>query len=526
MEQILDALFDNIVIVIIVLNIVFRLIESVSKGDSVPEELVINPTDVDDDFEDKVVIPNSMDEEQVGSTLSFLDERMIQCKEVIAKLNQPHRKYKVIWRVCAPKMNTLHKELELEFKTLDSDLKSLKAAGYTDFDEENVNLLYSVKTAVKELSDLLDTLIVFYRQLPVPAQIQEAYNLLQHDIKPFVSHRRAGVRELESHIVPLPLSARSIERQIKFYLGRYIKWYFVNYEYLAEPALWPLLGRETPELLKQIAPEWSNEWRRWCGGIRNVMLPSTRRRSLQWRVEDSLNMWGDSLLAIYLMTLRYGPAATEALIEEVMVLYDGDDQRVSLVGAQKGNRNQQTKVPPPAIYLEISLLTLRNNGYLREADVIEQKWRQRVGNELHISLKSGTTIPFPINLVVEEMKGWVHRLRNTPWQSWNDECFDAIAGLTITRGQWGLVENHANQLIAGDHSMVLPDSIRWITLSYAAQISPQHVARVLKAAKTLHFDDQTWGENDELRPQSNTQDDLIAAIVLSDLFASRVVRYR
>lgn len=526
--DIINALFDNIIVVIVVLNLVFRLIEKVSKGDQVPEELIAEGS-TDEAYAENLGLksdPVPMDEEQTLSTLSFLEDRLAECETLIGELSDSLYVYRSVWLVCAPKLIDLHAEFKVELKTLSSDLIRLKQASYKSLDEEKLSLLLTTRTATRDLLETQKTMKQLYHHLPQPSQLQKAYNLFQHDIKPFVSHRRASQKNLDAHVLPLPKSAIAIEDNIKFYLKGKFKWYFTDFECLSEPELWPLTARETPKILSELAPEWDQEWKNWRGGIRRVLLPSTRRRSLQWRVEDSLNMWGDELLSVYLMTLRYGPAAAYALIEEVKSLYDLDDERISLVGAQRGNKNQQSMKPPPAIYMQVSFATLRFNGYLREANIIEQKWFQIVSQELQVAINSGTTIPFPLNLVATEIKNWVKRLRETSWRSWRNERFDAIQGLTITRGQWGGVESHAQQIISGDRSLVLPDQIRWVSLSYAAQLSPQHIPRILKAGNTYHFDDKTWEDLNDKSMQNTESDDLLAALVLSDLFSPRTRGFR
>jgi hypothetical protein len=300
---------------------------------------------------------------------------------------------------------------------------------------------------------------------------------------------------------------------------------FINYEILSEPTLWPLLGQETPYLLKLISPQWPQEWKAWCKDERSVPLPTTHRRSLKWRVEESLNMWGTQLLGIYLMTLRYGPSGAQALIEEQRVNGDLNDKKLVLIGAQKSRRGYQTRLAPLAIQMEVSLCTLRMNGYLREADKISDKWRSMIGHELKIKVDSGKLIPFPLHLVVGKIQEWVQSLHQQTWASWRNERFESLSGLTLSRGQWGQVEMQAQQVISADPNLVFSERTKWVALAHAAQTSPDYVSRVFKAAESLHFDDQLWSDSSSNLVRSNTSehDDLIAAIALADIFSRRPV---
>ena len=108
--DIINALFDNIIVVIVVLNLVFRLIEKVSKGDQVPEELIAEDS-TDEAYAEKLGLnsdPVPMDEEQVLSTLTFLEDRLAECETLIGELSDSLYVYRSVWLVCAPKLIDLH----------------------------------------------------------------------------------------------------------------------------------------------------------------------------------------------------------------------------------------------------------------------------------------------------------------------------------------------------------------------------------------------------------------------------------
>ena len=434
-------------------------------------------------------------------------------------------KYKEVWQVCSPSFLKIEREIYSKVSELQDELKHLKAVVDESLDKRILEDIYAFRSACLEIRNSLQTMKSFYVTLPPFSEMREAFSLLQHDIQPFCTHNYRSEIKPNVEFLVLPMSAYSLHQKLQYLFGHEVRCVFINYEILSEPTLWPLLGQETPYLLKSISPQWPQEWKEWCKGERSVPLPKTHRRSLKWRVEESLNMWGTQLLGIYLMTLRYGPSGPQALIEEQRVNGDLNDEKLVLIGAQKSRRGYQTRLAPLAIQMEVSLCTLRMNGYLREADKISEKWRSMIGHELKIMVDTGKQIPFPLRLVVGKIQEWVQSLHQQTWASWRNERFESLSGLTLSRGQWGQVEMQAQQVISADPNLVFSERTKWVALAHAAQTSPEFVARVFKAAESLHFDDQLWSDSSSnlVRSSNSERDDLIAAIALADLFSRRPV---
>lgn len=475
------------------------------------------------DYENNEVI-QTFRSNQAQADLSRGTLAVSDSEDLLTDLLPNAAKYGEIWSVCAPKFFDLEQKLYAKVKELDRESDTLLAAFNESLDTKTLEEIHSFRIAALELRNSLQVMNKLYQSLPNPTEMREAFSLMQHDILPFCSHIYRSEIRPNLEFLPLPLKAASLNQDLSYLFGNEILWHFVNYEILADPTLWPLLGRETPYLMSLLSPTWSEEWKEWCHGERSVPLPKTHRHSLRWRVEESLNMWGTQLLGIYLMTLRYGPTGTQALIEELRSHGDLNDKSLILVGAQRKRRGFQTRFAPLAIQMEVSLSTLRLNGYLREADQIEDKWRAIIGHDLKIIVNTGKTIPFPLHLVVGKIQAWVENLHQHTWFSWRDERFESLSGLTLSRGQWGQVEHQAQQVVSADPNLVLSDKTKWVALAYAAQNSPAHMSRVYKAAESLHFDDQLWAKDGAQRRGQSTsseREDLIAALALADLFSRR-----
>ncbi|MAD60909.1 MAG: hypothetical protein CMH49_05275, partial [Myxococcales bacterium] len=461
---------------------------------------------------------------QAQADLTRGSNALIDAEHILKDLLKFPKEYDDFFSVCAPNFLKIRRKLYAKVKEQRNKLKTLEASINESLSDHVTDAIHSFRVDAHELRNRLRVVNALQVSLPAFNEVREAYSLMQHDILPFSTHLYRAEIKPNVEFLPLPLEATSLDQELHDLFGDQLPWHFVNYEVLSDPTLWPLLGRETPYLLKLLAPDWPQEWHEWCQGERSVPLPETHRRSLRWRVEESLNMWGTQLLGIYLMTLRYGPAGTQALIEELRSNGHLNDKKLVLVGSQRKRRGFQTRHAPLAIQMEVSLSTLRMNGYLRDADQIENKWRSMIGNELRVMVNTGKTIPFPLDLISTKIKGWVELLHQHAWSSWRGERFESLSGLTLSRGQWGQVKAQAEQVISADPSLVLSAQTKWVALAYAAQKSPAHLARIFKAAESLHFDDQIWSKDGEKRHVNDTssdREDLIAALALADLFSRR-----
>lgn len=532
MNDVLDLFSgDNIVIIIFVLNLVFRLYQKVATGDQVPEALRgegegegdsdSKAMEVADDDPYAWAEEELLTDKQVTSVLHFVTDKLEEARVYLREIKSSSLSYEDIIYQHFPALNALISEQEIEVRELSATIRTLEAKFNESVNNEYIEQLNITKREVQQLLEALSAIHTVFSYLPAPKRLLEAHMLLQHDIAPFVANRYASRQVTKPQVIPLPLQAQVHRHELQKKLGHRISFYFVDLDHLDEPSLWPLFGRETPNLLAQLYPDWSAEWHTWRGGDRAVHLPAAHRRTLQWRVEASLNVWADKLLAVHLMTKRYGPTATIALIEEVEIIHGWESSSLVTVGSEVGKPQLQTKTPPPLLILEVSFETLRLNGYRREADNLEVMWRQHVGNELKIKVKNGKLIPFPLGLIVPEIKVWLERLQETSWKAWRDESLSAMMGLTLTRGQWAAVKNHTQQIIESDRSLVLPDDMRWVTFAHTAQRAPSQVAKVLKAAEKYHYDHTSWDSQEAIPIEESSRDDLIAAIVLADLLVGR-----
>ena len=461
---------------------------------------------------------------QAQADLTRGSNALSDAENILNDLLKFPKEYDELWQVCAPDFLELKRTLYAKVKVQNSEFKTLKASVNESLTNRIADSIHSFRVDAHELRNSLRIINAIHQSLPALNEMREAFSLIQHDILPFCTHLYRSETKPNLEFLPLPLEATLLNQGLHDLFGDQLPWHFINYEVLADPTLWPLLGRETPYFLSFLAPNWPEEWHEWCQGERSVPLPETHRRSLRWRVEDSLNMWGTQLLGIYLMTLRYGPTGTQALIEELRSNGDLNDKKLVLVGSQRKRRGFQTRSAPLAIQMEVSLSTLRMNGYLRDADQIEKKWRSMIGNELKVMINTGKVIPFPLDLVKIKIKEWVELLHQHAWSSWRGERFESLPNLTLSHGQWGQVKAQAQQVISADSSLVLSAQTKWVALAYAAQKSPAHLARIFKAAESLHFDDKIWSKDGEQRHAQNTtsdREDLIAALALADLFSKR-----
>lgn len=347
-----------------------------------------------------------------------------------------------------------------------------------------------------------------------------AQSLRKHALSPLIAHRLAEGKDLATLPLALPPRMNHVANTLKQSGVHELDWFLFDYQHLYTPATWPLCIRESSSVLAGIAPGWREEWRRWREGGKRVSLPSVNRRSLKWRVVDSLNMWGDQLLGVHLMCLRFGPASLNAIFHDLEERYFAGDENLTLVGQDPKKRGQQTLIAPPAIEIFTAFATLELNGFSREVDRFKKRWRDYAGEELSVMIQGGKALPFPSKLIEQEVSSWVNAISVKPWKAWNQEPFSSVVGLICTRSVWSLAQTHASELVQGEQLSSLPDRIHWITVIHAAQAYPDHLATIRRFA--LHHHQEKLGSSRQ-RSASGisdgiTQEDLVSAIALGNLF--------
>ena len=135
----------------------------------------------------------------------------------------------------------------------------------------------------------------------------------------------------------------------------------------------------------------------------------------------------------------------------------------------------------------------------------------------------------PFESMTEDVKQWCQQLSDQKWSTWNDERLSEIVGLACTRGMWSLAERHARQLIEGEKLSSLPDHIHWLTVIHIAQSHPEYVAHAWRLTERYldhHLPLDLPEQKRATATREASSDDLIAALVLSDLFERRNFRGR
>ena len=183
-----------------------------------------------------------------------------------------------------------------------------------------------------------------------------------------------------------------------------------------------------------------------------------------------------------------------------------------------------SSIPWSLFEFEVVLVTLRQMGFHREADAAKAKWLGLVGKEFKCWIAGGSVITLPLESIKEDIERWCLRLSEQKWATWNGERLSEIVGLTCTRGMWSRAETHARQLVEGEKLSSLPDHIHWLTVINIAQAYPAYVAhawRLTERYLTHHLPLDLAGQDQDIDTGDVTQDDLIAALVLSDIFERR-----
>jgi hypothetical protein len=223
------------------------------------------------------------------------------------------------------------------------------------------------------------------------------------------------------------------------------------------------------------------------------------------------------------MCLRFGPAALEALLHELEEVYYPEDESLTLIGQDHKRRGQQTLIAPPVIEIYTAFATLEFNGFGREVDRFKERWLRFAGEGLNVMIQGGKVLPFPSKLIEQEVTAWIKSISEKAWRAWNQETFSAVAGLVCTRSTWSLANTHATQLVQGDQLSALPDRIHWLTVICAAQAYPSHLATIRRFA-TRHHQEKTGSSRQRSisgASEGITQEDLVSAILLGDLFTPK-----
>jgi len=541
----LDFLFNNIFILIILINIFFRLFQKKSQEEDPVASSEIEWFDPDDqDFDDWVgdeedsfdisspngsvstnIRPEGELEEHIRSLLNFAHESVDEDEGQLSELDDLMIQYSALDKL-VPSLVMFYQEIVASRTAIKSELKQIEGAFYEEATIQILNemqeLLHRIGINSEEIDLVYGLSQIFNARI---SDTQLAYRLMIDQLEPFKQHRYAEGIDLATYPLPAPPGVDRYQNQLKRYARGRFKWFVTSYDHLDDIATWPLQARSSAYVLSEITSDWSREWRLWCGSMRKMKLPAKSFRKLHWQIEDSLNVWGEQLLSAYIMALRYGPAAAHALLIEARM--KSNQEKLVYIGSESGRSNFQTTTPPMLFEVEVVLATLRQMGFQREADICSVKWRELVGREMRCKVSGGSVVTLPIDMISEDVASWCQRISDQKWRAWNDERFSDIVGLVCSRGMWSLAESHTRQLVEGEKISSLPDHIHWLTVMNIAQAYPEYLSHAWRLTEQYlhhHLPIHEGSKHMHHTPGELTRDDLIAALVLSDLFERRTFR--
>ena len=542
MSSIFDILLDNFFIILIIL---FNIIASFMKKNEEEETSDLDELFSDFDVEDYTQghskdysgsdqnIPSQFDymeelDQQLTSMFDFIEGALVDQQKLIDGLRQELDHHSELGERI-PELASLEVKLLTTADEVGDQLRHLKrksaqiSAMSEEADTEKLNILSQLQELLS-ISQKLNSEAHSLREFSSAMMnyiddLALAQQITHYSLSPLVDHRHAEGVDLKLYPTPLPISMESMTTQMVRRSLPTWTWFPFKYEYLHSPASWPLACRDAARMLFSIAPSWRDEWRAWRGGAQLPLLPQASRRTLQWNIRESLNAWGDQLLGVYLMGLRFGPAAMGALLVEYEELFSPNSRELVTLGENRQRRGQQSVRAAAFFEVEVLLATLRSNGFRREADMYELQWKHFAGEDFFVTLRRGKVIPFPSKEIKKEIEFWVKSIEGETWRSWNHEMFSDVAGMVCTRGVWSLVKTHAQQLIEGELLSKLPASLHWLTLVHAAQKNPGHIATIRRfAERHQQRGNENQARTSQTEHDSFTQSDLISAIVLGDLF--------
>ena len=552
----LDAIFENLFVVLVLVNLFFRLFVkkaeeegSVERADSDWFESDSEYTSEDDpeSYEDwrglddtpsgvpsgygapatKSEVGNGELETRIRELIAFAKESFIDDDQRLRELKNSVQQSPGLHKLI-PSLAQFHHEVLNAQEAMRGELKRIEGALYERVTlsilSDMQDLLNRVGRRSEETHLLYGLSQAFITHL---SDAQLAYRLLIDELGPFTRHRHAEGADLKTYPLPAPPSVGRYQHQLKRYARDRFNWFVTTYRHLDDIGTWPLQARSSGYALSQIASGWSEEWRRWCGGSRKVKLPAKAFRQLHWNTEESLGVWGEQLLSVYIMALRYGPAAARALFIEAQQIDDLD--QLAYIGSESKHSRYQTTIAPFMVEMEVVLAALKQMGFQREAEAIAAPWRQLTGGSFKCKVAGGSTITLPLETMTEDVERWCQQLSDQKWSTWNDERLSEIVGLTCTRGMWSLAERHARQLIEGEKLSTLPDHVHWLTVIHIAQSHPEYVAHAWRLTERYldhHLPLDASEQKRAVVVSGASSDDLIAALVLSDLFERRTFRGR
>jgi hypothetical protein len=543
--SIIDVLFENLFVVIILVNLFFRIFVKKTEEEPLATSEIdrFDPDQTDDDawedFADDSLSPSSsshdyvtqsdahshFDEDvadQIRSLIDFTKESFKDDDSQLRQLEDITQKHPGL-HILIPSLAHLYREVLTSQETARSELKRIERAFYERATLSVLSDMQKLLNRVGRCSE--ETHLVYGLSQSFSVRLSDtqlAYRLLIDQLEPFKRHRDAEGADLATYPLPAPQIIGRYHNQLRRYAQGRFNWFVTDYDHLDDIGTWPLQARMSAYVLSEITSDWSREWRRWCGGIRKAQLPTKAFRQLHWEIEDSLNVWGEQLLSAYIMALRYGPAAARALLIEAN--QSQNQEKLIYVGADQEQSRQQTAIAPFMFEFEVVLVTLRQMGFHREADAAKAKWLGLVGKEFKCRIAGGSVITLPLESIKEDVKRWCLRLSEQKWATWNGERLSEIVGLTCTRGMWSLAETHARQLVEGEKLSSLPDHIHWLTVINIAQAYPEYVAHAWRLTERYlahHLPLGLTDQDTDIDTGEVTQDDLIAALVLSDIFERR-----
>lgn len=550
----LDLLFENIFFIIIILNVVSRFFKSESEpeNEAIPTQTTSDdPSDdswwreverltreaqaqaeatshrAEADYPSEQSYSQSHDQEAYAELDSLIKDHIELSQEAYRESDT-----RLSQALQLMTESPLLSELIPELASLQSDLSNLNTKYWSRLQSleraygERVNSEvfgeaqrvsdegYSIEERATLLSTLTSSLAADLER------VELAQRLTQDQLGPLVRHRQAEGQALAPYPLILPTQLKRLKDEMNEHISGYRSFIFGDYRSLDDMGMWPLKTRSTAQLLRHIAPQWAHEWAGLRGDVRRPQLPRRTQRTLSWDAHEAFNYWGDQLFNVHFMALRYGPTALKALLIE-LEQRDYADRMISLRSDSKRRRH----VPPKAPHLfEVMtvIATLECMGFKREANLLAGPWRKRISKGVVTQSSDGSLLHLSLAWLEESMKTWVERVYQHKWRTWNHTAVADIAGLVCTRGAWTLTQGHTQELAEGKRISEVPSHIHWLTVINIAQQKPQYIAHArLMTERYLrhhHHVNHLRGHSQHQRVGETSRDDLISALVLSDLF--------